>query len=151
MKKASLVLALSVLVAAPAFADDKTDVMKVVNQFIDGFNKGDVKSAVATCADEASIIDEFPPYEWHGAGACSKWAADFDADSKKNDITPGPVTLGKPRHNDVTGDRAYVVLPVTYEFTQKGKAVKQTGATLAVALQKVAAGWRIVAWTWSKG
>jgi ketosteroid isomerase-like protein len=151
MQRVSLVLALSVLAVAPAVADDKTDVMAQVNQFTEGFNKGDVKMAVATCADQTSIIDEFPPYEWHGAGACAKWAADYDADAKKNGITPGPVTLGKPRHVDVAGDRAYVVVPTTYEFTQKGKAVKETGATLCVALQKAAAGWRIVAWTWSKG
>src|SRR5262245_9605985 len=151
MRKVSIVLALSILAAASAVADDKTDVMKVVNQFIDGFNKGDVKSAVATCADEASIIDEFPPYEWHGAGACSKWAADFDADAKRNEITPGPVTLGKTRHLDVAGDRAYVVVPTSYAFKQKGKDVVEKGATLAVALQKGAGGWRIIAWAWSKG
>src|SRR5262245_28854005 len=129
MRKVSLVLALSILAAASAVADDKTDVMKVVNQFIDGFNKGDVKSDVATCADEASIIDEFPPYEWHGAGACSKWAADFDADAKKNDITPGAVTLGKTRHVFVTGDRAYVVVPTEYAYKQKGRAVTQKNST----------------------
>ena len=151
MQKASLVLALSILAAAPAAAEDKTDVMTTVHQFIDGFNKGDVKTAVAACADQASIIDEFPPYEWHGAGACSQWAADFDADAKKNGITPGAVTLGKTRHLDVTGDRAYVVVPTEYAFKQKGKAVKEKGATLAAALQKGAAGWRIVAWTWAKG
>jgi ketosteroid isomerase-like protein len=151
MRKTSLVLALSVLAAVPVVADDKTDVMVQVNQFTDGFNKGDVKMAVATCADQTSIIDEFSPYEWHGAGACAKWAADYDADTKKNGITPGPVTLGKPRHIDVAGDRAYVVVPATYEFTQKGRAVKETHSTLTVALQKGAAGWRIVAWTWSKG
>jgi hypothetical protein len=151
MQKASLVLALSILAAAPAAAEDKTDVMTTVHQFIDGFNKSDVKTAVAACADQASIIDEFPPYEWHGARACSQWAADFDADAKKNGITPGAVTLGKTRHLDVTGDRAYVVVPTEYAFKQKGRAVKEKGATLAVALQKGAAGWRIVAWTWAKG
>ena len=146
-----LALAALLLTAGPAAAGDDAGVMATVNQFADAFNKGDTKTAVAACADQTSIIDEFPPYEWHGAGACAKWAADYDADSKKNGITPGPVTLGKPRHIDVAGDRAYVVVPATYEFTQKGKAVKQTHSTLTVALQKGAAGWRIVAWTWSKG
>jgi len=151
MRKASLILALSLLAAAPAVADDKTDAAAVVHQFIDAFDKGDVKAAVATCADEASIIDEFPPYSWHGAGACSQWAADFDADAKKNGITPGAVTLGKTRHLDVVGDRAYVVVPAAYAYNQKGKAVNETGATLTVALQKGAAGWRMVAWTWARG
>ena len=145
-------LALTVaLAAAPACADDKSDVANVVQRFVAGFNAGDVKLVADMSLDDMSIIDEFPPYEWHGPGTMMKWLGDYDADAKKNGITPGPVTLGKPRHVDVAGDRAYVVVPTTYEFTQKGKAVKETGATLSVALQKVAAGWRIVAWAWSKG
>ncbi|HTO75258.1 MAG TPA: nuclear transport factor 2 family protein [Thermoanaerobaculia bacterium] len=143
-------LLLVVLGAAPAAATDQADVMAPVYQFIDGFNKGDVKSAVAACADQASIIDEFAPYEWHGAAACPQWAAAFDADAKKNGITSGAVTLGKPRHVDITGDHAYVVVPTDYAFKQKGKSVKEKGSTLTVALQKEAAGWRITAWTWSK-
>ncbi|HEY7111514.1 MAG TPA: hypothetical protein VIA45_01160 [Thermoanaerobaculia bacterium] len=153
MRKLRLVLTVSILAAAtaaPLAADDKTDVMVPVHQFVDGFNKGDVKSAVAACADETSIIDEFPPYAWHGAGACSKWASDFDADAKKNDIKPGAVTLGKPRHVDVTGDHAYVVVPTEYGYTMKGKPVKEMGSTLAVTLQKGASGWLITAWAWAK-
>jgi len=151
MRRASLVLALCILAVAPVVADDKTDALATVRQFVDAFNKSDLKAAVATCADQASIIDEFPPYEWHGSGACAQWTSDFDADVKKNGITPGAVTLGKPRHVDVTGDRAYVVIPVQYAFKQKGKATSEKSSTLAVALQKGAAGWRIVAWTWAKG
>lgn len=143
-------LLLSFLVVFPVLATDQADVMAPIYQFIDGFNKGDVKSAVAACADQTSIIDEFAPYEWHGAGACSQWAAAFDADAKKNGITPGAVTLGKPRHVDVAGDHAYVVAPTTYAFTQKGRKVKETGSTLTIALQRAASGWRITAWTWSK-
>ena len=150
MHKLALVLAVSILAAAPAAATDQADVMAPIYQFIDGFNKGDVKSAVAACADQTSIIDEFAPYEWHGAGACSQWAAAFDADAKKNGITPGAVTLGKPRHVDVAGDRAYVVAPTAYAFTQKRRAVKETGSTLTIALQKGTSGWRITAWAWSK-
>jgi hypothetical protein len=124
--------------------------MASVHQFIDGFNKGDVKSALAACADQTSIIDEFAPYEWHGAGACANWANDFDADAKKNGITDGFVTVGTPRHVDVAGDRAYVVVPTNYAFKQKGKPVKETGSTMALALQKVASGWRIIGWAWAK-
>ena len=86
------------------------------------------KTALAACAEQTSIIDEFPPYEWHGAGACAAWAKDFDGDAKKNGITDGVVTLGKPRHLDVTGDRAYVVAPVSYAYKVKGKPTKETAA-----------------------
>jgi ketosteroid isomerase-like protein len=145
-----LALAVVVLTAGQAAASDKTDVMKVVRQFVDGFNKGDTKAAVAACAEEASIIDEFPPHEWHGAGACSKWIDDYDADARKNGITDGVVTLRAPWHVDVTGDRAYVVAPVNYTYKQKRKLVKEIGSLLTVTLQKSGAGWRITGWAWSK-
>ena len=121
-----------------------------VHQFVDGFNKGDIKSALAACAEQTSIIDEFPPHEWHGAGACSTWANDYDADAKKNGITDGIVTLGNPRHVDITGDRAYVVVPANFTYKQKGKPAKETGSMLTISLQKAAAGWRMTGWAWTK-
>jgi hypothetical protein len=117
------------LVASAAVANAQTPgaaqtaVVAVVHQFVDGFNKGDVKTMAASCADQAAILDEFPPYEWHGAGACAKWASDYDADAKKNGITDGVVTLSNPTHVDVTGDRAYMVVPANYSFKLKGKPV----------------------------
>ena len=70
----------------------QTAVLASVNQFVDGFNKGNTKMLVAACADQTSILDEFPPHEWHGSGACAKWVSDFDADAKTNGITDGIVT-----------------------------------------------------------
>ena len=150
MPRVLVVLAAAVLAAAPNAMAQQKDVMAPVHQFVDGFNKGDTKSALAACADQTSIIDEFPPSEWHGAGACGTWADDYDANAKKDGITDGVVTLGKPRHVDVTGDRAYVVVPASYKFKQKGKPVAEIGSMLTVALQKGPAGWRMTAWTWTK-
>src|SRR5689334_19587472 len=84
MHKMFIALAVAILAAEPTTASEKTDVMAVVRQFVDGFNKGDTKTALAACADQTSIIDDFPPHEWHGAGACSKWMNDDDAYAKKN-------------------------------------------------------------------
>jgi ketosteroid isomerase-like protein len=145
------VLALAVgLAAGPAAASDQTDAMATVRQFIDGFNKGDVKSAVAACASPVSIVDDFPPYAWQGPTACADWAADFEATAKNEGITDPVVTLQKPRLVDVVGDRAYVVVPASYDYKAKGKKVKESGATFTVALQKLPAGWRITGWAWSK-
>ena len=149
MYKLLIAAAMCIFAAGPALATEQTDAMAPVHQFIDGFNKGDVKSALAACAEQTSIIDEFPPHEWHGAGACANWASDYEANAKKEGISDGVVTLGKPRHVDVTGDRAYVVVPANYTFKQKGKGKKETSAMMALALQKGSAGWRIVGWSWA--
>ncbi|MDQ6768152.1 MAG: hypothetical protein M3Z41_10125, partial [Candidatus Eremiobacteraeota bacterium] len=60
------------------------------------------------------------------------------------------VTLGTPWHVDVTGDRAYVVVPVTYAYKQNGKPGMESASVFTVALQKIAAGWRITGWAWAK-
>jgi hypothetical protein len=145
-----IAVALIALAQGTTAGPDTAAVMAPVHQFVDAFNKGDTKTAAAACADQTSIIDEFPPHEWHGAGGCAKWMRDFDADSKRNGITDGVVTLGAPKHVDVTADRAYVVVPADYVYKQKGKTVREAGSILTVALRKGAAGWRITAWAWAK-
>jgi hypothetical protein len=139
-----------VFASGSAAASEQTDVMASVHQFIDGFNKGDAKTALAACASPTSIIDDFPPHEWHGPTACADWSTAYDADAKKNGITDGIVTLRTPWHVDVTGDRAYVVVPVNYTYKQNGKPVTESGSIFTVALKKVAAGWRITGWAWAR-
>ncbi len=151
MHKIIIALAIAVMAAGSVVASEEdAKVVAVVNQFVEGFNKGDMKVINASCADEVSIIDEFPPFEWHGKGSCAKWAGDYEADAKKNGITDGVVTLGKPKHVHVAEDRAYVVAAADYVYKEKGAPVKETGSILTVALHKDASGWRIVGWSWAK-
>jgi len=146
----TIALAVAPAVASAAAASDKTDVMTIVHQFLDGLNKGDTQNALAACAAQSFIIDEFPPYQWQGT-ACTDWAKDFAAFNTKGGITNAIVTLGKPRHVDITGDRAYVVAPATYTYKQNGKRMTESRSTLTVSLQKAEAGWRITGWAWTKG
>lgn len=136
--------------AGPALASQESAVLATVNQFIDGFNKGDMKSAATACASPASIIDDFPPHEWQGSTACSDWASAYSVDAKKSGITGGVVTLGKPWRVDVTGSRAYVVAPTTFSYKDHGKPVTESGAVFTVALKKLPSGWRITGWAWSR-
>jgi ketosteroid isomerase-like protein len=144
-----LIFVLSVVFAQTAMSQ-QAEVMSTVTQFVDSFNKGDAKTAAAACGDQTIIIDEFPPHEWHGAGACATWMNDFDADAKKNAITDGVVTLATPKHVDVSGDHAYVVVPADYAYKKAGKPMKETNSILTVVLQKGGNGWRITGWSWSK-
>jgi hypothetical protein len=136
--------------SASAFTPEQASVMAPVHQFIDGFNKGDPKAAIAACTEAVSIIDDFPPHEWHGVGAMAKWMSDYEADAKKNRITDEVVTLGHPRHVDVTADRAYVVVPANYVYKQDGKTVKQLDAIMTVALEHGFKGWLITGWAWAQ-
>jgi hypothetical protein len=138
------------LTGGPASATDTLDVMRTVWHYVDSFNKGDAKAALGDCAAQSSIIDEFPPYHWQGATACADWSSDFDAFVKKNGMTNSKLTLGRLKQADVSGDRAYVVIPATFAFTQNGKRTTETGSLLTVTLQKAGDDWQITAWAWSK-
>lgn len=143
-------LILVVFATRSAAASQQTNVMATVHQFINGLDTGDGKTALVVCASPASIIDDFPPHEWHGPTACADWLTAFAADSKKNGITDGIVILGTPWHIDVSADRAYVVVPANYTYKQNGKPVTESGSIFTVALKKVAASWRITGWAWAK-
>lgn len=121
--------------------------MVPVQQFVDGFKKGDFNSAVAACADTASLIDDFPPHAWQGSG-CKEWADGFEAITKQEGITEARIILGKPRHFDVTGDRAYVVVRVRLDYRVKGKP-KKLPSLFTAALHREACGWRITGWAWT--
>jgi ketosteroid isomerase-like protein len=148
MHKLVIALAIAAVGARPAAASQETDVMVPVRQFITGFNKSDSKIAQAACADAIFIIDDFPPHAWDGSGAISKWLHDLDSFEKKNGTSDPSVTLGKPRHVDVTGAHAYVVVPTKLSYKKKGQLVKETGL-MTLVLHKSTAGWRIAAWSWT--
>jgi len=143
----ALLLALSVLPIQQALASEKTAVMAPIRQFFDGFNKGDLKTAVAACADEASVIDDFPPHGWQGTG-CQKWADAFEALAKKEGITGAKISSGTPKHIDINEERAYVVIPVTLVVNRGGKQ-KKLPSIFTAALHKETSGWRITAWAWA--
>src|ERR1041385_8277075 len=90
-----IAIVVAVLMAGTLFASDKDDVLGVIKQCMDAFNKADSKAAIAVSTDEMSIIDEFPPYEWHGPGAFAKWFADYDVVVKKDGITDSEIILGR--------------------------------------------------------
>ena len=63
MPKLVIALAIAVVGAEPVVASQEADVMAPVRQFVDGFNKSDIKWPQAACADQTFIIDDFPPHE----------------------------------------------------------------------------------------
>ncbi len=149
MRLLSLLFAF-IVATAPAGASPAGDVMTTIQNFIKGFNTGDSATVLATCGPKMLIIDDFPPHAWQGATACADWGSAFDVDAKNRGITDPFVTIGKPWRVDVTGDRAYAVIPATYTYKERGKPVNETGAVLTVALQKMGNVWRMTGWAWSR-
>jgi hypothetical protein len=106
--------------------------------------------AAATHAADAglAIIDEVPPYAWHGPQAFQAWSAALDGDAKKRGITEPGVTIGAPTRVLVDGDRAYVIVPAVYNFKQRGAAMREA-AQMTFVLTKRAGAWLIHGWAWT--
>ena len=127
------------------------DPMGAVLQYIDAFNNGDANVMAATFAVPGSILDGMAPHVWQGPTATQDWYRDLLVEGEQHGASGYLVTLGEPLHNNVTGDSAYVVVPATMTFKVRGQQVTQTGAIFTIALRKLADGWRIAAWAWTKG
>jgi len=154
LKRNSLTIAIVAaacgLLPGAAGASERDEVMKPVHRWVDSLNKGDNAAAIAACVDDASIVDEYPPYQWHGKGTCARWVAELTAYNKSIGLTDGINTLRKPQRIDVSGNHAYVVVPSDFRYKLNGKPGAEIGALFTVALRKEAAGWRITGWSWSR-
>jgi ketosteroid isomerase-like protein len=130
---------------------NSTDPMAAVRQHMEAFNRGDAKTMAATFAIPGSILDGMAPHVWHGPTATQNWYRDVLIEGEQHGASDYVVTLREPRHVNVIGNTAYVVVPASMTFKVHGKQVTQTDATFTVALRKLAEGWRIAAWAWAKG
>lgn len=127
------------------------DPVSAVQQYIEAFNKADVRAMAAMCAEPMCILDGMAPHVWHGPTACQDWYRDVLVEGEHQGAKDYHVTLGKPMHANVTGDAAYVVVPATMTFKLKGKHITQSGAVFTLALRRLPAGWRLASWAWAKG
>lgn len=149
MKHFTALLAGASLVSATVALAAPDSPVAPARAFIAAFNKVDVAAArAAHDTGDITIMDEVPPHVWRGTGAFEDWLASLSAYDKAHGRAAGKVTLAQPRVVSVEGDRGYVVVPVIYTFTQKGKPMREP-ATMTFAVHHGAAGWKIAGWSWN--
>jgi ketosteroid isomerase-like protein len=148
MKPVIALAAVSVLLFASAAQAGDAAVDATIRQFGDAFNKGDVKAAKALHVAAPTIIDEFAPHSWSGPKAFDSWLADLTKSEAAEGKTGGQVAISTPTREVISGASAYVIVPATYTFKQKGGVIRET-AQMTFVLAKQASGWKIRSWTWT--
>ena len=108
------------------------DPLAVVQEYIDGFNSGDVEGLAAAFADSAAILDGMAPRLWQGPAATRDWYRGVLVEGERHGASGYFATTGEPVHNNVTGT-----------FMVKGNQMTQTGAFFTVALRRQTEGWPI--------
>jgi hypothetical protein len=124
--------------------------MVAIHRFVEAFNADDVALIQAACAGETSVIDDFPPYQWTGHEATTKWYRDMAGMAAQYAMSEWSVTSDEPRHVMVSDRLAYVVVPVAARWLEDGTPADRTGY-LTAALREIAGEWRISAFAWAWG
>jgi hypothetical protein len=123
--------------------------VETARMFLAAFNSGDnAKLATLGSSEQLVIVDEFAPHLWTGKSSFATWIADYDKDAKAKGITDPLVTMDAPLVNTISGDRAYLVCPMTYTYKLKSVAMREP-ARMAMVLHKEGAVWRFMSWTWT--
>ena len=134
--------------ASAQLAGPAEDATRFVTSIIDKFNGGDVNAWLAAQADNTLIVDEFAPHSWSGAGSPKRWLDAYGKDSEANGIANARVDYGKPLEAVSDGKSAYVVLPTTYRFTQKGLKMAEP-SSMTFVMNRDGGSWKITSWTYS--
>jgi hypothetical protein len=79
-----------------AVASEETDVVAAVHRYFDNLDQDKLKTALTMCDSHVSILDEFPPHEWHGPTACGDWWKALNAYDKKKGLRTGPLRWARP-------------------------------------------------------
>jgi ketosteroid isomerase-like protein len=138
----------AIVMCAPAAQAADAGVEATIRQFGAAFNKGDVTAAKALHVAAPTIIDEVAPHSWSGLKAFDSWMADLGKSEAAEGKTDGQVAISAPTREVVSGDTAYVIVPSTYTYKQKGGRLREV-AQMTFVLNKTASGWKIAAWVWT--
>ena len=71
------------------------------------------------------ILDGMSPHVWQGPTAAQDWYRDTLNKVEHAGASGLHIGVGEPRHVDVSGDYAYVVVPVTLAFKLPDRQVNQ--------------------------
>ena len=146
MRKLFLAVCAVAFLTAAAAAQD---INAPIQQLLNGFNTGDTKLVAASYASGDIVIeDEVAPHLWTGPKANDAWLADLDKHDKALGVTDGKVIAKSASRTEVSGDKAYVVVPVTYTYKQKDKPMVQD-AHMVFILHRENNAWKIASWVWA--
>ncbi len=96
----------------------------------------------------ATVVDEFAPYTWTGSNAALQWWDDLERANEQQNTNGMKVVMLPVKHFAVSGDRAYVIVPLVITYTASGKPQTETGLA-AFTLRRSGGAWKIATQSWA--
>jgi ketosteroid isomerase-like protein len=129
-------------------ADPKHEVALTLERFSAALAGNDAKAIVASCAPDAIVIDEFPPFAWSENG-CAGWWTALQALVKKDGIKDLHVAASPPSLIYVEGPLAYAVMRARVTSVHDAGVRVWESLYATIVLRRVAGGWEIVHLAWT--
>jgi ketosteroid isomerase-like protein len=121
---------------------ETTHVVQVINDALAAFRSGDLVAFKAAWAPSVEIVDDVPPYLWSGERSLERWIDDTGTAIAKLNLADLDIRAKTPLHVEITGDAAYVVLPVVVSYKRAGKSYIQEG-TQVLVMKRTKDGWKM--------
>jgi ketosteroid isomerase-like protein len=124
-------------------------VQAVVDAAMTAGMAGDVSRMREQYAPDCVFVDEFAPFFWAGPGALDAYLTSGGRMYQETQHVPGKTTFSPPTYLYISGDRAFVVEPVSGAGTVRGKPYILQGV-FVFSLARKGGGWKITSQTWTK-
>lgn len=128
--------------SARVWAAPPSAVMQPIDAVIAAVNADRAAAMDANFSPDAVVVDDFAPYAWRGASAASRWWSALDRAGAKVGFGHFHAVAFPIKYFDVSGDGAYVVVPLRIAYVLKGRPKVQTGLW-TFTLRRAARDWKI--------
>ncbi len=153
---ALLTACLAALVSSPscaaASAAETAALLAPVNAWVSAFNNWEATYPSAAFTEDAVVIDQFPPFLWHGKHSARAWWTDLMGASKEQHERERSmqqhVEFAAPQFVQIKGGRAYFVQLGTLTWVAKD-GTHEMKATWVATEKKTPQGWRIASHAWA--
>jgi hypothetical protein len=113
-----------------------------VDALVVAMNRSDDRAIAALMTPDAVIQDEVAPYRWIGPNAEAHWSKDDGSLIGKRGVTASHSTRGAPTFVHHNATHAFLTVPLTYDYTLRGKREHETGLW-TIVMAKTSGAWRI--------
>jgi hypothetical protein len=149
MFRKTLIIALGLISLGGAARAEEPDLKALaapVAKLVAALNQGDTTLPAHVFTKDAVVLDDFAPFRWTGKGAAMTWYGGLLGTTPETQAAYKAMhlvmTVEAPHFANVTGDKAYFVIPSTLQFTAGGKRTSQT-AQWVFSAEKGKGGWLI--------
>lgn len=124
---------------------DKSHAARVVEQFLNALDGGDVAGALAGLADDVLIVDDVAPFRRVGIATAEAWLKEVIGARKRLQMS---LSLADRTRCDVGDGRIYIVARGNLSITSAGGSAEESGV-LTFTLRDVEGSWMIDTIVWS--